>query len=310
MSHEIKNHLEAYIRQEQALLDQLFRLKRERKDVKAEIGRTIISEGVAAIAKDLFESSLVGRLGRKATKTALDQKHKEQFLIQERNIDSRHSSLVQSAGSFLSSISVKRKNLKEPNSPKLVAKLDRVQEFVKLETRIRRTITALKSIVNKPLISNKDIRTRYVAQETMVLPGKPFTGSMRIKEILQGIQGYAKIIDPYVDGVTLEFLLGIPKGLPVKLLTAHTGGKDKERRFQRACRRLKVERPQFEVRKCQPKLIHDRFILTRTQGWSIGSSLKDIGKKLSVITEMSTQTKHEVEDTFDKIWIKSINLIT
>lgn len=131
-----------------------------------------------------------------------------------------------------------------------------------------------------------------------------------MKEILRSSQGYVKIIDPYVNEITLEFLLNISKGVPIKLLTAQTGGKEKERRLKRACKRFKVERPQFEIRKCEPGLIHDRFILTQTQGWSIGSSLKDIGKKLSMITEISTQTKHEAEKMFDQIWTKSIDLTT
>ena len=133
---------------------------------------------------------------------------------------------------------------------------------------------------------------------------------MKLKEILRSVQGYAKIIDPYVDETTLEFLINIPKGLPIKVLTEYTGGKEKERRFKRACQRFKVERPHFQIRKCKPKLIHDRFILTQTQGWSIGPSLKDIGKKLSMIKEISSQTKDEAEKVFDQIWSKSIDLIT
>ena len=216
MSHEIKNRLEQYIRQEQALLDQLFQLKRQRVDVGTEIGKAIISEGVAAFATDLFESSMAGRLGRKLTKAALDQKHKEQLLIHERNIENQHNFTVQSVRAFLSSISLKRRNLREPNSSKLVAKLDRAQEFVKVDTRIRRTITALRGIANKPLIYNKDIQALQTVKEVIIPPGEPFTSSLKLKEILRSVQGYAKIIDPYVDETTLEFLIHVPKSLPIK----------------------------------------------------------------------------------------------
>ena len=113
-----------------------------------------------------------------------------------------------------------------------------------------------------------------------------------------------------MDETTLEFLINIPKGFPIKVLTEYTGGKEKERRFKRACQRFRVERPNFQIRKCKPRLIHDRFILTQTQGWSIGPSLKDIGKKLSMIKEMSSQTKNEAEKVFDQIWSRSIDLIT
>lgn len=305
MSHEIKNRLEQYIQQEQALLDQVFQLKRQRVDVGTDIGKAVISEGAAAFATDLFESATAGRLGRKLAKAILDQKQKEQLLIQERNIENRHNSLIQGVKAFLSSISLKRKNLNEPNSSKLVAKLDRAQDFVKVDTRIRRTITALRGIANKPLIHNKDIPTQAITKEVIIPPGEPFTSSLKLKEILRGTHGYAKIIDPYVDEITLEFLLSIPKRIPIKLLTAYTGGKEKERRFKRACQRFRTERPQFEIRKCEPTLIHDRFILTQTQGWSIGPSLKDIGKKLSMMKLISSQSKRETEKMFDKIWAKS-----
>ena len=109
MSQEIKNHLEQFIYQEQTLLDQLNQLKRQRADVGAEIRKSLISEGARLIAKDIFESSLAGRLGKKLTKSALDQQQKEQYLIQERVIDGRHKFFVQSDRAFLSTISMKRK---------------------------------------------------------------------------------------------------------------------------------------------------------------------------------------------------------
>ena len=304
-SNEIKNRLEQYIQQEQALLDQVFQLKRQQVTVGTDVGKTVISEGAGAFAAGLFESAKAGRLGRRLTKAVLEKAQKERFLIQERNIESRHNSLIQGVKAFLSSISVKRKNLKEPNSPKLVANLDRAQEFVKVDTRIRRTMMALRGIANKPLIYNKHIQNQAITEEVIVPPGEPFTGSLKLKEILRGTRGYAKIIDPYVDETTLEFLLSIPKGIATKLLTAYAGGKEKERRFKRACKRFKTERPQFEIRRCEPTLIHDRFLLTKTQGWIIGSSIKDVGKKLSMIKMIASQSKRETEKMFDRIWAKS-----
>lgn len=308
MSQEIKNRLEEYIRQQQALISQLHQLKTKRTDVRAEASKTLISEGAAAVAADLFESLTAGRIGRKLTKTFLDQEQKRHLTIQERSTESQHNHIVRNVRLFLSSISVKRKNLKEPNSSRLMAKIDRAQEYMRIETRIRRTVLALQSIVKKPLIYNKDIPAP-LPKEVIVPPGKPFTGSMKLKEILRNSQGYVNIIDPYVDETTLEFLLSIPDDMQIKLLTANTGGNAKERRLKRACKRFKVERPNFEIRKCEPRLIHDRFILTQTRGWSIGSSLKDIGKKMSAITQLSTQTKNEVEKVFKSIWNKSNSLI-
>jgi len=60
-------------------------------------------------------------------------------------------------------------------------------------------------------------------------------------------------------------------------------GRTKKKCFKRLCEKFKIERPEFEIRKCYLKLIHDKFILTRKQGLSFGTSLKDIGKKPSMI---------------------------
>jgi len=51
----------------------------------------------------------------------------------------------------------------------------------------------------------------------------------------------------------------------------------------------------LEVRKCDSGLIHVRFILTRTHGWNFGSSLKDFGKKLTMIKELLDHAKREAE---------------
>jgi len=310
MSQDIRGCLEQYIQQEQTLLDQISQLRRQRGDIGTEMSKTIISEGAAALAADLFESSLAGKLGRKLTKSILNQKQKNQLLVQEHSIESQHNSLVQNVRTFISSVSLKRNKLKEPNSYELIAKLDRAQEFAKVDTRIKRTITALRGIANKQLIYNKDIQALETVKEVIIPPGEPFTSSLKLKEIFRSVQGYAKIIDPYVDERTLEFLISIPKGLQIKVLTEHTGGEEKERQFKRACQRFKTERPKFEIRKCKPKLIHDRFLLTQTQGWSIGSSLKDIGKKLSMIKEISTQSKNETEKKFDEMWKSAEDILS
>lgn len=291
------------------MLDQLSQL-RGRGNIGTEIGKVAISEGAAAFAAKLFESSLAGRLGRKLTKSALDQQQKNQFLIQERNIENQHDSLVRRVRDFVSSVSIKRKNLREANSHELIEKLDQTQEFLKVDTRIRRTITTLRSIASRQLIYNRDIMASQTITEILIPPGEPFSGSLKLKEILRSVQGYAKIIDPYVDETTLEFLLQIPENLQTKLLTEHTGGGEKEKQFKRACQRFKTERPQYQVRKCEPSLIHDRFILTQTQGWSVGSSLKDIGKRMSMIKEISIESKIEAERKFDEIWRNAKDFLT
>ena len=84
------------------------------------------------------------------------------------------------------------------------------------------------SIASKQLIYNKDIRALQTAKEIIIPPGEPFSGSLRLKEMLRNVKGYAKIIDSYVDETTLEFLLEIPEDVPIRLLTEHTMAKKKK----------------------------------------------------------------------------------
>jgi len=118
-----------------------------------------------------------------------------------------------------------------------------------------------------------------------------------------------KVFDPYIDETTFELLLNIPEGMPTRLLTVFTGGEEEERRLRRTYRKFREERPQFEMKKCKSGLIHDRFILTKTQGWNVGSSLKDIGKKLSMVTALLNETKSDVEKKFEDIWKKGKDII-
>jgi hypothetical protein len=130
MSKDIKNHLDQYIQQDLLLLDQISQL-RGRGNIDTEIGKTAITEGAAAIAASLFESSLAGRLGRKLTRSALDQQQRNQFLNQQSSIENQHNSLVRGVRDFLSSVSIRRKNLQEANSYLLIGKLDLAQDFLR-----------------------------------------------------------------------------------------------------------------------------------------------------------------------------------
>ena len=166
----------------------------------------------------------------------------------------------------------------------------------------------------KNLILNKDIpnhlaknKQKSSKKEIIIPPDKPFTGQRILTEIIEKAQGYLWVMDSYVDRKTLDLLHDAPEGIPIRLLTCNTGGADKEKRFLRACKNLKVERSGFEIRKCDSKLIHDRFILTKNKGWTIGASLKDAGKKLTMITEMSIETSKKMQIHFEEIWKKSVS---
>jgi zona occludens toxin (predicted ATPase) len=49
--------------------------------------------------------------------------------------------------------------------------------------------------------------------------------------------------------------------------------------------------------------LHDRFILTKGEGWSVVHSLKDFGSKNSYLAKMASSV--DAESAFDDNWIKA-----
>lgn len=313
MSYEIKRSLEYFVSQGEGLLQQLKREKLEQKNVGAKLTKSLFAEGARIIATEFFESARGGRLAKKLTKAYLTQQRRQQLAAIERSFEARFRSWLENVKGFLSNVSVWKPNLREPNSQKLIDRFDKVFEYAKTETRIKHALSILRRISNRSLVYNKDIPRKPQAEEKekeiLLPPGSAYTGFRRLEGLLEEAEGYTKIVDPYVDEGTLDLLLSVPKNTSILLLTAFMGGKKKEKRFIKLCQKFKSERPNFEIRKCDPKAIHDRFMLTRRKGWSVCTSLKDIGKKLSAISKLSDNLRAQAEKVFNDLWNKSESLV-
>lgn len=305
---EINQRIEEYIFREKALLDQLALLQSQKDDASTKLVTEGISFGVGEFATWLLESSRAGRYGRSLSKKYLDQKRKEQRIEQERGVQHQHEVTVLSLITLLGTISIWKHNINKPNSQGILAKLEKAQTFVRLSTRIRNTIKMLIDLTDKNLIYNVDISEVHITEEIIISPGKPYTAISEIKKILHSSSGFVKVIDPYVNEYTLDILMSVPENIPIMVITSYTGGKHKENRFIRSCKVFKKERPKFEIMKCDPTLIHDRFIITRNQAWSVGSSLKDIGKSLSMIKTLTQSNREKMNKFFDDLWKDSLRL--
>jgi hypothetical protein len=297
MAQEISQVIDSYIYQEQILQNQLTQIRKEKSNIKTEIGKELITE----IAK-----GYLGRTGGKLARKAIIQAEKESLKSREAEIDSRHQQIVFHVKSFLGTVSEWKKDLKQPNSHKLIGRIETAQKGVKVATRIRSTINALSVIKYKQLVYNSEIPL-VESKSILVDAGNPFSASLELRKILGSITDYVKIIDPYIDIKSLELLFCIPDKVPIKVLTEYTGGKSKRNRLLRSCNDFKIEKPLFEIRICSN--LHDRFIISKRKGWSIGTSLKDFGNRMSVLTMLSESLKQEVERKFDKLWLESETLI-
>jgi len=265
-------------------------------DISTELGKELFILGAREV---------LGRTGGKFVRKALTADEKRRIQTQEAQIDYQHQNLVVNIQSYLSGVSEIKKNLSEPNSNKFIQRIQKAQDGTRVKTRINSTIKALKYIKSKNLIFNHEIP--ITAPKEILLPGgTPFTGYVELKNILGSVTDYVKIIDPYINVDTLERLQAVPVNIPIMFLSENTGGKN-EKRLLRSCKEFFVEKPNFNLKKC--KGLHDRYILTKSRGWTIGSSLKDFGKKMSSISPLSNELKKDVEKTFDRLWNESKSLI-
>ena len=296
MTTEIYQRLAQFIQREEYLLAQLTQIKESKDDISTELGKELFILG----AKEVL-----GRTGGKFVRKALTADEKRRIETQEAQIEYQHQNLVVNIQSYLSGVSENKRNLSEPNSTKFVQRIQKAQDGTRVKTRINSTIKAIKYIKSKNLIFNHEIPVQ--APKEILLPGgTPFTGYVELKNILGSVTDYVKIIDPYINADTLERLLAVPDNIPIMFLSENTGGKN-EKRLLRSCRDFLVEKPNFNLKKC--KGLHDRYIITKSNGWTIGSSLKDFGKKMSSISPLSNELKKEVEKTFDQLWNESKSLI-
>ena len=147
MSGEIDRILDSYINQEKGLLDQLLQIKSQRGDMRTEI--------IKDVAGELF-----GRKGGKYARRIINKQEKERIKVMEDNVDAQHRTIVNNITAFLRTISEWRKNIKEPNSYRLLPRIEKAQGGVQIATRVKATIKVLSGLKAKLLIYNKDIPAR------------------------------------------------------------------------------------------------------------------------------------------------------
>jgi hypothetical protein len=87
MSYEIKRTIEYYINQGENLLEQLKLTKLQQKDVQADLGRSLLAEGVRYFTTGIFESAKAGTTAKKLAKAYLEQQKKTQLALFEKNFE-------------------------------------------------------------------------------------------------------------------------------------------------------------------------------------------------------------------------------
>lgn len=141
-------------------------------------------------------------------------------------------------------------------------------------------------------------------------PGKRFS-SKRIlsKDILNGLDGDLKVVDPYYTERTLDILRNIIDR-EVKVLTRLENLREKERnQFLREIKDFKSENKNIEFRSYPNTDIHDRYIISSEFLAILGHSIKDLGSKESFIILLNKDTSRNIvealNENFDRRWKQS-----
>lgn len=107
---------------------------------------------------------------------------------------------------------------------------------------------------------------------------------------------YVKICDNYVNAETIELLLHAPPDITILIISDNLKEKDRQA-IQTEASKLKNK----VLIRTNTDVQHDRVIITRGKGWSVGHSLKDLGSKNSHVQIMQSVT--DAEQAFDDDWI-------
>jgi hypothetical protein len=72
--------------------------------------------------------------------------------------------------------------------------------------------------------------------------------------------------------------------------------------FLRHLKAYRIEHPNLQVRAILPGQIHDRYLITAQNMWSIGHSLNAIGSKQTIVAKVGEDVRKEMEKSFDSMW--------
>ena len=120
----------------------------------------------------------------------------------------------------------------------------------------------------------------------LIQAGRLIQGVEEIEGLLSAVANQFVIVcDAYCSRRTLRVLERVGRGIPVTLLTMKIT--DGELPFSDALARVRQAGKVVKVAIFDGKPgFHDRFVLTAGRGWTIGTSLKDIGNRDTLIHEI------------------------
>jgi hypothetical protein len=144
-----------------------------------------------------------------------------------------------------------------------------------------------------------EIEEGNIENNVFVRAGEKKKGQDALIDIFKNrLDAYVKICDPYVSSATIRLPRYAPSSIDVLVLT------DKVSDLAQIKREMSNLNNKIIIKRGQG--LHDRFILTRGEGWSVGHSLKDFGSKNSQLMKLMDIV--DAESAFDDNWNQSSTL--
>jgi hypothetical protein len=141
---------------------------------------------------------------------------------------------------------------------------------------------------------------RNSAKPIYVDPSRAFTSIRALEDVLRSLSGDICVCDTYVDSRILDYFAELKNATRIKLLTENVQDSSRLRRDVTAFEN--EHRIPIEIRVCSAGQLHDRYLLHPDGLLWIGASLKDMGKKQSMIIALPKSFAKEVRSGFDRKW--------
>jgi hypothetical protein len=131
-------------------------------------------------------------------------------------------------------------------------------------------------------------------------PDTALTGIRTLESLLGSLTGVVRVVDPYVDGRTLDLLAACIGASEIRLLTANIAKPDPFKRDLEAFRR--EHKVPIAVEQVAPGVLHDRYAIDADGMILFGTSLNGIGKKQTFVVALGQDMKSLALGAFDRLW--------
>lgn len=164
------------------------------------------------------------------------------------------------------------------------------------------TMNAPKLSGNRGYQTLQDILGKMGTENTRIIKaGRPYSSRIEFIEFLKELpqDHEMKLVDSYIDSTTfLPFAHLENKPQQIKIITMKVN--TEKTAFQQSMSDFTKETGiNIEIR--ISKSVHDRYLISKDEVWSLGTSINHMGNKDTIITQIDT-VKQSLMDLFEERW--------